>query len=230
MSIVLNGTSQYAKLASAVGMIFMSAWIKPTSVSGVHIIGGEGSSTVNAQTKVLFSNNTSLVIQDYTGTAASASISSAVATGSWMFVAGLWLSATSRTAFSPSTSASNSTSNTPTNLDTTFIGVEVYRNAGNPAVDDFFAGKIAQVGFWNADQSANIANLRLGYTPNHYPSGLVAYLPLNGDLTDTIGNSWSNVGSATFDTTDNPTMIGLGIPKNRLSGLGQLYVPSLEGV
>lgn len=206
MSLVLNGTSQYLKLGSALvsgSPLFMTAWVKPTALSGDQIITSVSQASASNNKSLFFTSGTTIVAQDASGTGAQATIAAAGSNGSWQFFAGLLLNSTSRTVWSGSTSGTNATSKTPTSLALSFIGAIEVSGTGV----SFFKGKIAAVGFWNTDQSANITQLRAGYTPDNFQSGLVAYLLLNGDATDAKGNSWSNIGTATFDTADNPTLI-----------------------
>lgn len=109
------------------------------------------------------------------GSSRNANTTTGYSTNTWHHACGRFTSATSRDVYIDGGSkGSNTTSNTPTGLDTTGIGT---REGGL-----FMNGRIAEAGIWNVSLTEGEINaLAKGVSPLRIrPSALVAYWPLYG--------------------------------------------------
>lgn len=133
----------------------------------------------------------------YDGAFADARSTTSWSINTWHHACGIWAAATDRRAFIDGGSkGTNSTSISPAGFDRMMIGL--WQGAGT---SEYMSGKIAELGLWdlsqwpgatNADKADNfekvIASLAKGFTPLHFPLGLVAYWPLIRDNdTDIVG-------------------------------------------
>lgn len=214
MSLLLNGTSQYLSLATALATaapLSFAAWVKPTSVTGLRLVAGigrSGQSTVS--NRFYLALNGGVATMYSAATAGSSATAGTAGTGSWQHVSGRTASVNSRFAALGGTLGSEqTTSRTPGSLNTSSIGASV----ATP-VDSFFEGRLAHAAIWSVALSdAEIASLAAGALPSSIQAAsLLAYLPLTSDFTDTKGNTWTNNGTATIDGADNPTMASAGKP------------------
>ena len=119
------------------------------------------------------------------GTTASTTTTTTAAANTWNHAAGVYTSATSRTAY---LNGGGSTTNT------TNIAISNFAQIGIGARDalawgGFYNGDIAEVGIWNAALTADeIASLARGMTCDKVrPQSLVFYAPLVRDLNDQKG-------------------------------------------
>lgn len=111
-----------------------------------------------------------------------ASSASGYSASTWMHAAGVWASATSRTAYLNGTAGTTETTNkTPTTFDIARVGCEFF-GAANRFGDGAATCLIAEAGIWNvALGSGEIQALAKGLSPKRVrPGNLVAYWPLWG--------------------------------------------------
>lgn len=127
---------------------------------------------------------------------ASAVTSSGVTNGVWHHALGICATNTDRRVLLDGGSkGTNATDKTPANMDRTAIG---YLARATPF--RYMSGDIAEVGLWDlsnwpgatgtnkADAFEKIAgSLAAGFSPLHFPLGLVAYWPLIRGLNDKVG-------------------------------------------
>jgi hypothetical protein len=127
----------------------------------------------------------------------SAMTASAPSASTVFHAAGVWASASSRSAYLDGTNkVTDTSSSTPSGINRTAIGVS--RGATSDYEFDS-GGRLAEAGFWNAALTdEEIAALAKGVPPIMIrPQNLVAYLPLVRDLIDLKGNAFAITGSLT---------------------------------
>lgn len=132
-------------------------------------------------------NNNSFAVVDSTAT---------YTAGTWHHVCGVFTSSTSRTIYlDAGNSATNTTSLTPTNLNSVNIGA----SRRQTVTDNYFDGSIAEVGIWNADLTqAEVGALADGMSPQLVrPQNLRVYIPLIRSTLDLKGLSLTTTGSPT---------------------------------
>ncbi len=114
----------------------------------------------------------------------------------WHHACGIWATPTdSRSFIDGGSKGTDATNVTPVNLDRTSIGAEARSISYFPV-----SGMLAEVAIWDlsvwpgatdvlkADGFERIvASLAKGYTPDHFPLGLVAYWPLIRTINDKVG-------------------------------------------
>lgn len=124
-----------------------------------------------------------------------ASTTNTASLNTWVHMAGVFSSATSRSAFINGTNkTTNTTSATPSGINETTIGLRRGTTPGAAAL-----GPIAEAAIWNAAlDDDEVAALGKGFSPRLIrPSALVAYLPIIRDFVDVKGAGFSVTGSLT---------------------------------
>ena len=189
MAYELNGTSQYLSTTNPVSAAPLTiacwAWVNNTTgrqalVSLNHISGSSRFS--------LFMNGSGLT---YSAVGAGAGTSSALATGTqaantWFHACAVEVAANNRFCYRNGGNAGqNTTSRTPTSINALNIGSNFTSNLNR----ELLAGRIAEVGIWNAALTAEeVASLAQGMTCDKIrPQSLVFYAPLVRDLNDQKG-------------------------------------------
>lgn len=125
----------------------------------------------------------------------------------WNFVAGVWTSSTSRSAFvNGGGKGTGTNSATPSSINRLTVGSQDNAGSGQPTAS---GDRIAEVGVWNVALSDDeIAALGKGISPLLVrPQNLVAYLPLIRGLVDPKGNAFAVVGS--LSAADHTTIYGV---------------------
>ena len=216
MSIVLNGTTQYAwQTAPFVARPFsVAAWFKSTSDSALQAIWGEAkqSTTLDFWRLGIRGNAVGDPVGCYVrrAGAANATTSTGYTANKWHHALFIEAGSQDHRVYIDGGSEGTDTSNdqTPLNVDKMSIGALAYNNTWV----NFFAGKLAEVAIWNntilTDQErAYLAN---GVRPSAIrPANLAAYWKLEDDYADSSGNgnTLTGVASPTFDGSDHPTII-----------------------
>lgn len=234
MSVVLNGSSQYLYLASQVagGTPFtVFVWFKTTSDTLNQVIAAEDVAAVSGY-KIHGSLEASggvasdpVRAYNYDGGGYGIAVSTAGYTAnSWQSACGIFTSATSRDAFVNGGSKGSNTDNRTGDSDEFTVGCR----RGNSPIG-YFVGKIAHVAVWDkALSDANVSSLHGGANPLTIESGnLIAYWPLNGNATATVGSNLNESGSPSYDTGDNPSVDappGMVHAVAYLSGEGSIVV------
>ena len=120
----------------------------------------------------------------------------------WQHAAGVWASASSRSAYlNAGSKGTNSTSVTPLSVDRLRIG-----STADSTQAAFVNGSIAEAAVWNvALTDAEIAILALGYSPLLVrPLGLVFYAPL---IRDVSAGAWpEHIGGVALTEVNTPTV------------------------
>ena len=193
-------SSQYLTTASAPAIVYpitIACWFKSNlaaSTCPISINANTSRSRIN-----IFILNTGAVnagLSNAGGTAASTTTTTTAAANTWNHAAGVYTSATSRTAY---LNGGGSTTNT-TNIaisDFAQIGIGARYSL---AWGGFYNGEVAEVGVWNAAlTAAEIASLAKGMSCDKVrPQSLVFYAPLVRDLNDQKGGlAITNNNSAT---------------------------------
>lgn len=218
MSLVLNGSSQYAwRNAPIVNVapFAVSAWFKSTSDSALQAIWGEGyqATTFDYWRLALRGNETG----DPIGCTvrrnglANAITTTGYTTGQWHHAMFIEAGSQDHRVYLDGGSVGTDTSNdqSPLNENRMSIGALPY----NGGWANYFAGKIAEVAVWTniIMGTDDIARLAGGADPsNVQPNFRKAYWPLLSDGNDDWSQSLdlTEAGSPSYDAEDHPTIGG----------------------
>jgi hypothetical protein len=202
MAYDFNGTNHYLEVATAVANrpCTMAAWGYLDTTSGVakDIVSVSSKNTLSVLRLNVNSGQYRIADQGNVNAVANGATVSA---GSWNHYAGVFASGSSRTAYTNGTAGTENTTSvaaiTPT---VTSIGAW-FEGTSSPI--QFFDGRIAEVGIWNAAlTAAEVASLAKGMTCDKVrPQSLVFYAPLVRDLIDQKGGlTITNNNGATVST------------------------------
>lgn len=180
----------------------LACWMKKTAatttgiLTGIYWDGGgswyafylaAGSAANGQKVGLGAANNNSFANADSTAT---------YTAGTWHHVCGVFTSSTSRTIYlDAGNSATNTTSLTPTNLNSVNIGA----SRRQTVTDNYFDGSIAEVGIWDAALTqAEVGALADGMSPQLVrPQNLKVYTPMIRSTLDLKGLSLTTAGSPT---------------------------------
>jgi hypothetical protein len=199
MAYDFNGTNQYMEVATAVANrpCTMAAWgyLDTTSGSAKDIVSVSSKTTLSVLRLNVDTGQYRIADQGNVNAVANGGTVSA---GIWNHFAGVFASGSSRT---PYTNGVSGTANTTTvaSITPTVTNIGAFY-AGTSTPIQFFDGRIAEVGIWNAAlTAAEIASLAKGMTPDKIrPQSLVFYAPLVRNLQDTKGGlTITNINGAT---------------------------------
>jgi hypothetical protein len=198
-----GGANRYLSVASAPASgspMTIAGWFYATSTGGQAVICAVGQNGSPAHRNQLFMQGGGSVQAFAAGASGTDQPSSAtsVVANEWSHCAGVYTSATSRTAYRNGTAGTAGTANIGTQnaANETLINA---RNNGSIGIISNVA-RIAEVGIWNvALTAAEIASLADGMTCDKVrPDSLVFYAPLVRDLIDYSGGlTITNNNSAT---------------------------------
>jgi len=207
-ALAFSGTGQYLTTSSALVSSYpytLAAWVYVTSTSATGNILSIGSTNTNfSYAEIAMASGGDVLARADGGSAGASSTSStAMSTGAWHLVVGVFTSATSRTVYLDGTAATTSTtSETPPSVNVTTVA-GTCENSATPG--SLFAGSIAYPTIWSVALSGtdvtNLWNSGSGVAPNTIESGsVVSYSPFQGST------PWANgVGAGTWTTTGSPT-------------------------
>ncbi len=223
MSLVLNGSSQYAWRAAPVANVApftVFAWYKTTSDAALQAIWGESQQASTAQYWRLSAAGSIAgdpIRGDIRGggTAATPQTTIGYTINTWQNALLLETSSSDHKVYINGGSVGSSTTDqTPTGEDKMGVGILPY----NSSWANYFAGKLAHVAIWDIALSApDIASLAAGANPLAIQAAhLIAYWPLYNDANDDGGDglNLALVGSPTFDTGDVPPVDAPPSPSN----------------
>lgn len=129
-----------------------------------------------------------------------------IPSNAWCHCAGVFTSSTSRQSFLDGVaSTANTTNLTPSGLTNTTIGT--YTNPPDGVFNNYWQGRIAEVGIWNVALTADeITSLSKGISPALIRrQSLVFYSPLVRDISDIRGGLTLTINGTTV--TDHPRII-----------------------
>lgn len=215
MSIVLNGSSQYARrdapVASAAPFT-VAAWFKSTSDSAFQCLWSEADeSTLLDYWRLGLRGHVAgdpLGLYVRRAGVANAVTSTGYTVGTWHHAMFVETGSQDHKIYIDGGSEGSDTVNdqapNPAVLDEMAVGALAYNNGWT----QYFAGKVAEVAIWNMALSpADRIELAGGANPALVqPENLVAYYPFEENANDYSGNNLhlTTVGSPSFDTEDNP--------------------------
>lgn len=213
MAIILNGSTQYGTIASAVKTavpLTMVGWVKFASLAAVQGILDLKQSTaaINANHFRVDYDNGSGHIRAVTNASAAAH-AAALSTGVWYQFIAEFVATNSRNVLVDGASAvNNNGSATPASINQTNLG-----RIGGSANSNYLNGKLCAVGIYGKSPLSAEERLRLQTLSPLLvsPSDLLAYWPLvsNGDA-HLVGQNWTLVGSPTFDQDVPPIVLQAG--------------------
>jgi hypothetical protein len=201
MAYDFNGTNQFLEVGSAVvnRPCTMAVWAYLDNVTGARDIVSVSSKTAMA---VLRLNvlDTQFRIADQ-GNVNAVANGGTVSANVWNHYAGVFASGSSRTPYTNGVAGAENTT-TVAAITPTFSNIGAFY-AGTSTPIQFFDGRIAEIGIWNAAlTAAEIASLAKGMTPDKIrPQSLVFYAPLVRNLVDAKGGlTITNNNGATVAT------------------------------
>jgi hypothetical protein len=198
MAYDFNGTNQYVEVATAVANrpCTLAAWAYLDNVTGARDIVSVSSKTALAVLR-LNVNGTQFRIADQ-GNVNAVANGGTVSANVWNHYAGVFASGSSRTPYTNGVAGSENTTSVAS-ITPTFTNIGAFY-AGTSTPIQFFDGRMAEIGIWNAVlTAAEIASLAKGMTPDKIcPQSLVFYAPLVRNLVDAKGGlTITNNNSAT---------------------------------
>ncbi len=200
MAYDFNGTNQYISspiTLPAITPVTLAAWCKPDGFTAVRSVLSVNNTASNGRHVLYLDTAAKLSAQTaYSIYAGQATTTATATVSTWTHCAGVFSSATSRTAYlNGSASTADTTNVALAAVDTAAIGV----TRVNIGWVTFFDGNIAEAAAWSAAlDAAEIAALAKGVSPRLIrPQSLVLYAPLIRDLVDLKGAALTNNNSAT---------------------------------
>jgi hypothetical protein len=208
MALILNGSNYIANTTVApinAVPLTIACWFRPSAVNGTLVAfnsatAGNITLTVNASSQIVAGT------RDDSFTSQNATTTTAVTLGNMHHVAGVFASASSRTAYLDGVASSTNTNSVGaiTLLNRFTIG------ARNQATfDSFGRGIIAEVAVWNVALTASeIASLAKGFRPSRIrPNSLALYAPFIRARHDLRNNLILTDGGGTALVDDHPRII-----------------------
>ena len=173
-------------------------WGNPDQIGITHNLMtiGDKDNDTNYHRLVIASSNLIYMNSNSSTAGGTAITSTSVSINTWHHFAGIVASATDRRVFlDGGGKGTQASAVTPLALDRTTIGV-----LGRQSLTQYFSGMIAEMAVWDltnwpgatgADKADNfekiLPSLVVGFSPIHFPLGLVAYWPLIRGLNDKVG-------------------------------------------
>ena len=196
-----DGTGDYMTTDNSVLNFYntggsISAWIKPSSVTGTRTDAFKNRSIINKGNVYLSLNVDESgypALYFYDGVVREVVATTQVSTSSWMHICATW-STTGSSIYVNGTSEATS-SNTPANITSSQTGATVYMGR-TPTVWDYFGGLIDELAVFNTELSSS--NVSTIYNSG-VPSGISALSPVNwwrmGDNDGGTGTTITDQGS-----------------------------------
>jgi hypothetical protein len=210
MALTFSGSGQYLLRTGAVVTampLTLAAWVNLSSLAAASTIINVSSSTADDTYLIHYSlgmTEMSALIENAAGTDdQSAAPTTAIATGTWYHVCGVFTSSTSRTCYVNGTGAVTSVvSIAPTSTNINNMSIGVSNAAATGGIDSPAFGTIAFPAIWNvALTAADVAALAAGASPKKVrPQGLVSYTrmsEIDSPVPDLCGGTWTVTGSPT---------------------------------
>ena len=206
-SVSLDGTNDYMTTDNSVFNFYntggsISAWIKPSSVTGTGTDAFKNRSIINKGNVYLSLNVDESgypVLYFYDGAVREVVATTQVSTSSWMHICATW-STTGSSIYVNGTSEATS-SETPANITSGQTGATVYMGR-TPTAWDYFGGLIDELAVFNTELSSS--NVSTIYNSG-VPSDISALSPVNwwrmGDNDGGTGNTITDQGSGGNNTT-----------------------------
>lgn len=188
MALSLSGTSQYVLMSGvpvATVPLTLACWFRSANSSVTQALVTVGSQSTAQRFAILARGADAgkpIQASVFSTSGGEANTTSGFAANTWTHAAGVFSANNSRRSYiNAGSSGLNTTSVTPSGLDTIMIGTRY--NAG---YGFFFPGLIAEVGVWSEALAVDeIASLAKGITCDQVrPQSLVFYAPLIGNLSD----------------------------------------------
>lgn len=206
MALVLNGVDQYAygnAIAFAYPMLFVG-WIYKASGNNSFVLNsGQSGTTQNRNSLNVNASNLPGAQSESTLSQVSAT-ASAISTGTWQHVAAVWITDSSRYAYSNGT---RGTQNTATRTTAAPNTLSVGRRPDGAV---YLADKIAYLAVYAptdlSDADSVVTSLQTNAPNLVQPAKLLHHWKLVSDATDSVGgNNLTTVGSPSFDA-DRPSI------------------------
>lgn len=208
-----DGLSALAPVVSTVLSIAGRFWVNTGAVTGVLASMGTAGSANNRRDIIYQSSDTTFRARSFNnaGTGVNAVISATGFFDQWVLIAGVWNGVADRTVYRGTSSANNTTSNSPNAPNEMLVGIS---HTGTSPL----AGRAAEVGVWDvALSAADIAMLTAGLSPLAVqPANLIGYWPLVGRTSPEI----NLVGVQVLTMVDAPDTIEhplIYMPSSRFS-------------
>ena len=225
----LKTSSEYLSVANAVVTatpLTMAGWFYLDTSDHHDLMNITETGANNEGFRITARNTDDIVASVRDGGAQDSAVSTTTySTSTWHHFAGVYTSSTSRhVLLDGGGKGSETTSSTPTLLDTTSLGAYNGASIINP-----INGDLAEIGIWNAALTdSEVASLAAGYSPLFIrPGNLVAYWPLGGKVAndsdvDIVGG-YDMTAYNTPTTADHPP--GIIYPSGPLLGAIEALTP-----
>ena len=231
-SITLDGTNDYMATANSVLNFYntggsISAWVKPSSVTGTLTEAYKNRSIINKGNVYLSLNIDEAgypALYFYDGAVREVVATTQVSTSSWMHICATW-STTGSSIYVNGTSEATS-SNTPANITSSQTGATVYMGR-TPTAWDYYGGLIDELAVFNTElSSSNVSTIYNSGVPNDISS----LSPVNwwrmGDNDGGTGTNITDQGSGSNNTTlFNSTTFSTDVP----TAFANQYSVTLDG-
>jgi hypothetical protein len=206
-SLSFNGTSDYARLASAViatHPVTLACWANVTSIAAsITTLGVTSSADQSRQSIGITATTGAAHIQTDSGASAAVGVSATgVTINTWQHLCGACSAANSRIAYRNGVAGTTeTTSRTPASLSRTSIGVRDTNTQAN-----WVPGLVAHAAIWNVALTAEeILALAKGWNPTRIRrSALVFYVPLMGGIARDRASGTSLTLTGTSASADGP--------------------------
>jgi hypothetical protein len=188
MAYNFNGTNQYTSCTAPMTgePMTIAAWMFATSTVGIRRPVTLGDNTGSHRRGFLL-NGSSFQLADVGSLTSTGSVFGTISQNVWFHAAGVYRTATSRTAYVNGVAAPTGTINRGTLTAPNELSIGAGYASG--VIGGFFPGRFAEVGVWNVELTlAEIASLAKGMSCDKVcPQSLVFYAPLARDLIDVRG-------------------------------------------
>lgn len=215
MSYLFNGTTSKLQISSALLSsmpLSFACWFNPSGVTLTETLveiskssgaGGEDSYSMKAAGAI--ANDPIRTFRSNLGTAQAAdTVTPGFIASKWNHACAVYTSAALETSYLQGGRPATGTTNiTPASLDLTSIGCHA-----SGAANQFFTGKMAEVGIWACALTAgDVRRLAAGVPPNEVrPESLILYLPLRENTLDYSIFNYFLTNTAAVRNSDHPVM------------------------
>lgn len=209
MAIVLNGSSQYGSIASAVvgaAPFTIVGWVKHGGVGALEALLGLHASASVSDTNCFYAYKSTTSAFTARTNAPQASTSTTATSSVWTLYIGEFSSASARQVWMDNAgNGTNTNSQTPAGINQMNLGRQ-----GGSANDRYYQGKLAAWAIYNGVLTSGERAMLLTHAPNLVSSNLLlANWDLIADGSARVGPAWSFTGSPTFDTDVPPIIFSI---------------------
>lgn len=205
MAFLFNGTNQFLFVPSAPALaspMTLAVWGRPSSMTGTRTLLaiGQTPAATRHRNQIVMLSTGAVRLATISSSTATVDTTSTSTTNTWVHVAGVVTSLSSRTIYMNGANAVTNTTTIAAYNTFTEMGIGAQQSSTASTYENYWAGDLAEVGIWNVALSADeIFSLGKGISCNKIrPQALVFYVPLIRNISDTSrAISITNTNSAT---------------------------------